>query len=518
MKITTEQTFTEHLHGDPIQPNYIRQVKDASYSYVNPTPPQNPKIIHISEDLAEEMGLSQADITSQMFFDVVAGKATYPNTQPWAMCYGGHQFGHWAGQLGDGRAINLFEQIHDEKRFTWQLKGAGVTPYSRSADGLAVLRSSIREHLCSEAMHYLRVPTTRSLSLSLSGNDVLRDMMYDGNSAYEQGAIVCRVAPSFIRFGNFQIHAARGEQERLKALVDYTITHFHPAYSLDKEGYLGFFKEVCARTLDMVVHWQRVGFVHGVMNTDNMSILGLTIDYGPYGWLDDYDPNFTPNTTDRQHRRYRYSQQPNMALWNLVQLANAIYSLVEDAQALEQILESYAPAFVKKYRNMMADKLGINNANDDDLDLIKSLEKCLTLSETDYTIFFRELMKINQSQSPEEALNLLEYAFYTPDEIVGDIKSEWLSWIKSYQKRIMDIEPIARLSLMKRNNPKYILRNYMTYEAIEKTEKGDYTMVEELYQMSKNPYADNEAYDKYYAKRPESARQKIGCSMLSCSS
>lgn len=197
------------------------------------------------------------------------------------MAYAGHQFGNWAGQLGDGRAINLFEMVHHSQRWALQLKGAGPTPYSRSGDGLAVLRSSIREHLCSEAMHHLGIPTTRSLSLSLSGNQVLRDMLYDGNAAHEKGAIVCRVAPSFIRFGNFEWAAAQGNPEYLKQLTDYTIKTFYSHITTTgKEAYLQFFKEVTASTLDTIIHWQRVGFVHGVMNTDNMSILGLTIDYG----------------------------------------------------------------------------------------------------------------------------------------------------------------------------------------------------------------------------------------------
>ncbi|MBF4986406.1 YdiU family protein, partial [Nonlabens mediterrranea] len=243
---------------------------------------------------------------------------------------------------GDGRAINLFVMVHNDQRWAWQLKGAGPTPYSRNGDGFAVLRSSIREHLCSEAMHHLGVPTTRSLSLSLSGEQVLRDMLYDGHAAHEKGAIVCRVAPSFIRFGNFELAAAQGNTDLLKQLTDYTIKTFYSQITTTgKEAYLQFFKEVTDRTLDMIIHWQRVGFVHGVMNTDNMSILGLTIDYGPYGWLEPYDHGWTPNTTDRQNKRYRYGAQPEIGLWNLLQLANALYELIEDGPALEKILNSY---------------------------------------------------------------------------------------------------------------------------------------------------------------------------------
>ncbi|MBG3852707.1 YdiU family protein, partial [Xanthomonas hortorum pv. carotae] len=228
--------------------------------------------------------------------------------QPWAVNYGGHQFGHWAGQLGDGRAISLGEAIGvDGGRYELQLKGAGPTPYSRGADGRAVLRSSIREFLCSEAMHHLGVPTTRALSLVTTGDAVVRDMFYDGRPQREPGAIVCRVAPSFIRFGNFELPSARGDSALLRQWADFTIARDFPELKGAGENlYAAWFAQVCERTAVMVAHWMRVGFVHGVMNTDNMSILGLTIDYGPYGWVDDYDPDWTPNTTDAQGRRYRF--------------------------------------------------------------------------------------------------------------------------------------------------------------------------------------------------------------------
>jgi len=289
MDIHIENTFNKELPADPITQNMPRQVEKACFSYVTPRIPSAPSLLQVSKEMANTLGFSKKDLQSEKFIGMVTGKKVMDNTFPYAMCYGGHQFGHWAGQLGDGRAINLTEITHHNKRWALQLKGAGETPYSRTADGLAVLRSSIREHLCSEAMYHLGVPTTRSLSLSLSGDQVLRDILYNGNASYEKGAIVCRVAPSFIRFGSFEIFASRQDTETLKTLVDYTIKHFYPHYKQGtKEGYLGFFNEVVQNTLNMIVHWQRVGFVHGVMNTDNMSILGLTIDYGPYGWLEGY--------------------------------------------------------------------------------------------------------------------------------------------------------------------------------------------------------------------------------------
>ena len=301
MKLNLKETFNIELPADSVAENFVRQVPNAAFSYVAPTAPKNPSLVHVSPQMLEAVGLTEQDAKSEEFLNVFSGKTIYENTKPLAMCYAGHQFGNFAGQLGDGRAINLFEVENDGQHWALQLKGAGRTPYSRGADGLAVLRSSVREYLCSEAMFHLGVPTTRALSLILTGNDVLRDMLYNGNADYEKGAIVCRVAPSFVRFGNFQIFLVQQDFENLKKLTDYTIRHFYPQLGApEKETYIEFFRQVCEKTLRLMIEWERVGFVHGVMNTDNMSILGLTIDYGPYGWLENYDPNWTPNTTERQ--------------------------------------------------------------------------------------------------------------------------------------------------------------------------------------------------------------------------
>ena len=338
MNLNIKHTFNNELPADPISENLRRQVKEACFSFVNPKQTKAPEIIHVSKEMANDLGIIGADVSSKLFANVVTGNEILPNTKPYAMCYGGHQFGHWAGQLGDGRAINLFEVEHDKKQWTVQLKGAGETPYSRTADGLAVLRSSIREYLCSEAMFHLGIPTTRALSLALTGDEVLRDMLYDGNSEFEKGAIVSRVSPTFLRFGSYEIFAARQDHKTLKTLVDFTIKHHFPHLGKPtKSAYVKFFAEVSQRTLNMIIHWQRVGFVHGVMNTDNMSILGLTIDYGPYGWLEGFDFGWTPNTTDSQHKRYRFGNQPNIGLWNLYQLANAMYPLIEETESLEAI-------------------------------------------------------------------------------------------------------------------------------------------------------------------------------------
>ena len=298
-----DNRFTDELSADPNLANVPHQAPGAAFSRVQPTATAAPQVIAVSNEVAELLGLTDSQVASDEFRDMVTGNRVLPGMDSFAMRYGGHQFGNWAGQLGDGRAINLGElRTPNGDRQTLQLKGAGRTPYSRSADGLAVLRSSIREFLCSEAMFHLGIPTTRALSLSLTGDQVMRDMLYDGNPALEPGAIVCRVAPNFIRFGSFELPASLGELDELRALADFTIReYFGDLWPEDgtptPETYAAFFREVVRRTAEMIVHWHRVGFVHGVLNTDNLSILGLTIDYGPYGWLDDFDPGWTPNTT-----------------------------------------------------------------------------------------------------------------------------------------------------------------------------------------------------------------------------
>lgn len=516
--ITLQNSFVDELLGDSSTKNHPRQVKEACYSLVTPAKPTNPKLIHFSDEMRKELGFTPEFMNSDEFLQIVSGKKVIDNTTPYAMCYGGHQFGHWAGQLGDGRAINLGSIKHNQKEWILQLKGAGPTPYSRSADGYAVLRSSIREHLCSEAMYHLRVPTTRSLSLLESGDAVIRDMLYDGNPEEEKGAIVCRVAPSFLRFGNYQIFAARRDDENLKTLVNYTIRHHFPSCEENtKEGYLSFFTKVVESTLEMVIHWQRVGFVHGVMNTDNMSILGLTIDYGPYGWLDNYDPDWTPNTTDRQSKRYRFDYQPWIALWNLYQLANALMPLIDDKDSIEEILEGYKVKFAHSYHDMMRSKLGLHSKQDSDIELIKSLLENLKIVETDMTIFYRNLSTIEfDGQFPD----IMNDAFYSPESVTQEQKEKWIEWFTAYSKRLSQEKMSSqdRISKMNQTNPKYVLRNYMAQMAIDAANKDDYSLIDELYTMLKRPYDEQPQYEKWFAKRPEWARDKVGCSMLSCSS
>ncbi len=523
MKLKPKSIFTTQLPADANLENTPRQVAKACYSFVTPKTTRNPKMLHISDDMLAHLGIDKVDSESDDFLNVFTGNKVLEVTKPYAMCYGGHQFGHWAGQLGDGRAINLFEVENQNKNWKLQLKGAGATPYSRTADGLAVLRSSVREYLCSEAMYHLGVPTTRALSLALSGDEVLRDVMYNGNPAYEKGAIVSRVSPSFLRFGSFEIFSSRQDAETLKTLTDYTITNHYPELisneTIDKNTYVAFFNQVAQRSLEMVIHWQRVGFVHGVMNTDNLSILGLTIDYGPYGWLEGYDLGWTPNTTDSQNKRYRFGAQIDVVLWNLYQLANALYPLIGEAGGLEKVLQNFAESSQHKYINMMREKLGFTIHNPNDAKIILELEDCLQLTETDMTIFFRTLPNITLD-TYNDWFTIIENAFYAPKTVTDAIKKRWSSWFKVYASRL-NLEHITqedRTIKMNAVNPKYVLRNYMSQLAIDEANKGDYNLIDELYQLLKKPYDEQPEFNKWFAKRPEWARNKVGCSMLSCSS
>ena len=521
MHLQIENNFSNSLPADTIETNETRQVFNACFSYVNPRIPSNPKLIHASKEVAELLDISNEEVASEAFLNYFSGKELIPNSRPYSMNYAGHQFGNWAGQLGDGRAIILAEIKAKNVIYALQLKGAGSTPYSRRGDGLAVLRSSIREHLCSEAMFHLGVPTTRSLSLVVTGDPVLRDMLYDGNPEYEKGAVICRVAPSFIRFGNFELFAAHNDIKTLQQLTDFTIGNYYPEItSTGATKYLDFFKAVADRTCEMIVHWQRVGFVHGVMNTDNMSILGLTIDYGPYGWLEDYNYNWTPNTTDSEHRRYRFENQPSIAQWNLYHLANALYPLIKEAKPLEKILADFKKSYDYKYVQMMKSKLGLQLVHKDDEKLISSLEKVMQLSETDMTLFFRELGRVKKDATPGSALASINEAFYKPEEIKKDILKSWGRWFEKYLTRLNTelISDADRKAAMELVNPKYVLRNYMAQQAIDAANEEDYSILNEIHELLKNPYSEQLEYSKWYAKRPDWARDKIGCSKLSCSS
>lgn len=530
-----DNRFTQHLPGDSESRNFRRQVFGACYSRVLPTSVPAPRLVAYSREMAEELGLSSEDCRSATFLQVFSGNQVLEGMDPFAMCYGGHQFGNWAGQLGDGRAINLAEVLgRDKRRWTLQLKGAGPTPYSRTADGLAVLRSSVREFLCSEAMFHLGVPTTRALSLVLTGQDVVRDMFYDGNPEREPGAVVCRVAPSFTRFGNFEILAARQDDELLRQLANFTIEHDFPEFwSLrhtevnSPQFYVDWFAEVCRRTATMMVHWMRVGFVHGVMNTDNMSILGLTIDYGPYGWLEDYDPSWTPNTTDAHGRRYAFGQQPQIGMWNLVRLANALWPLVQQKEPLQNALQEYSESYQHQFEVMMAAKLGIAKYDEN---LVDGLFRLMGSLETDYTLFFRQLaiwqesaVEADQFEGGFDAQGipeLLKPAYYNVAQWSQTIAQRTRDWLHLYRGHLQrDARtPQSRRENMQGVNPKFVLRNYLAQLAIDAAAQGDFSQITRLLDVLRHPYADQPDADSLAEKRPEWARHRAGCSMLSCSS
>ena len=524
-----DNRLTRGLPADPDKGNTRRQVHRACYSRVQPTAVARPRLIAYAHEVAEELGLTREACLSEQFRDVFSGNRLLEGMDPYATCYGGHQFGQWAGQLGDGRAINLGEAIsRGGQHRTLQLKGAGPTPYSRRADGRAVLRSSVREFLCSEAMHHLGVPTTRALSLVSTGDAVVRDMFYDGRPKEEPGAVVCRVAPTFTRFGNFQIHAARKEEDLLKQLVDYTIRSDFPHLDTPSpEVYLEWFREVCKRTAEMIVHWMRVGFVHGVMNTDNMSILGLTIDYGPYGWLENFDPNWTPNTTDAGGRRYRFGNQPEIAQWNLAQFAQSILPLIGAVEPLQEVLNGYTSDFQQGWQVMMAAKLGWERFEPEtDAALVSELLALLELVETDMTLFHRRLAEVHVGTEAStvatdtKLMGPLMDAYYVPDQLSAEYRARLGSWLRAYQDRVRkDAQPdLERKRQMNAVNPKYVLRNYLAQLAIDRAELGDDSMIHQLLELLRDPYGEQAAHEHLSAKRPDWARHREGCSMLSCSS
>ena len=514
-----DNRFITELPGDPEEGSRIRQVRAALWSRVMPTPVAAPSVLAWSPECAALLGLNAADAEASWFADVFGGNRLLPGMQPYAANYGGHQFGNWAGQLGDGRAILLGETVNAQgERWELQLKGAGPTPYSRSADGRAVLRSSLREFLCSEAMHHLGVPTTRALSLVATGEGVLRDMFYDGRARQEPGAIVCRVAPSFIRFGNFELPAARGEVELLQRLVDFTIARDFPQLAAlpEKARRIAWFREVCERTAVMIAHWMRVGFVHGVMNTDNLSILGLTIDYGPYGWIDDFDPDWTPNTTDAGGRRYRFGHQARVAHWNLAQLANALLPLMQDAAPLEEALQHFVQCFFAADRGNTAAKLGLRACETADESLMQALYGLLHAAETDMTIFFRALAGLD-IDAP--ALAPFEAAFYDPAKRAAS-EAPLLAWLQRYAARVREdaLDPAERRTRMQAANPCYVPRNYLAQQAIDSAEAGDTSTLHTLMEVLRHPYTEQPGREAFAARRPEWARNRAGCSMLSCSS
>jgi len=551
-----DNTFRNNLPLDPIEETYPRQVEHAAYSEAMPTKVKQPKTIIVADEVAELFNFEQNFIESDDFAQVFTGNQLIEGMEPYAMCYGGFQFGHWAGQLGDGRAINLGEVNTAKHGYqTIQLKGSGPTPYSRTADGFAVLRSSVREFLCSEAMYHLGIPTTRALSLCLTGEHVIRDIMYNGNAKPELGAVVCRVSPSFMRFGTIQLPATRRDLELLTQLVNYSISHDFPELlkaktdtdtdtdnsveqnvnsKIDKTVYLAWFSKICETTCDLIVHWMRVGFVHGVMNTDNLSLIGETIDFGPYGWIDNFDLDWTPNTTDSQNKRYRFGAQAEISLWNLCQLANSIIPLVGSTEELQTIVEGYNALYQQKWHEMMMKKLGLtknlaitntdtSQVNQTEITLCRGVESLLSEIETDMTIFYRLLASFPLKNAEMNSIHLKEHfapCFYQLDQVNDEYLEKLTSWIQQYKDRFLaeNGDDKSRALKMNKVNPKFVLRNYLSQQAIDKAEMGDFSEIHRLHAILKKPYNEQPEFEEYASKRPDWAKNKVGCSMLSCSS
>lgn len=506
------QPFTDIFPGDLSGNTMQRNTPKVLFATVKPAGFDGPKLIAFNESLSEEIGLGEYE---EKDLDFLVGNNLPENVKTYATAYAGHQFGNWAGQLGDGRAILAGEIISKEgKKTEIQWKGAGATPYSRHADGRAVLRSSVREYLMSEAMHHLGVPTTRTLSLAFTGEDVVRDMMYNGNPQLEKGAVVIRTAESFLRFGHFELMSAQREYNTLQDLADFTIENYYPEITSDgDQKYKDFFKNICTRTADLMIEWFRVGFVHGVMNTDNMSALGLTIDYGPYSMMDEYDLNFTPNTTDLPGRRYAFGKQGQISQWNLWQLANALHPLIKDEKFLEDTLNHYGTYFWEAHDKMLCRKFGFDELREIDEEFFTNWQGLMQELHLDYTLFFNQLEKLNENSDIKTLFENISYSVLN-DEKIRKLED----FVKNYKARLSSntISKEESLSLMRQANPKFTLRNYLLYQCIEEISIGKTEMLEKLTRALENPY--NELYPEFSVKRPSIYDDTTGCSTLSCSS
>ena len=469
------------------------------YTELQPTPLPDPYLVAANPHLARGLGLAPELLSSPEAVDALTGNRPIAGTRPLASVYSGHQFGVWAGQLGDGRAILLGEVDTPSGPQEVQLKGSGLTPYSRMGDGRAVLRSSVREFLGSEAMYGLGIPTTRALCVTGSPAPVRREEI-------ETAAVVTRTAPSFIRFGHFEHFSARDQQAELSRLADYVIDRFYPSCrSTDRfagNAYAAFLEQVSERTAALVAQWQSVGFCHGVMNTDNMSILGLTIDYGPFQFLDAFDPGHICNHSDEQGR-YAFNKQPNVAYWNLFCLGQALLPLIVDQELALAALESYKTVFPAELQSRMAAKLGLPaEAHWGDRELIEAILQLLAANRVDYTIFWRRLSR--------------HVAGYGNTDSVRDLflqREAFDGWLERYLGRLGERNRELAGNSMLAINPKYVLRNHLGELAIRDAKLKDTTAVEDLLALVQDPYNEHPAHEDKAGFPPDWASQiEISCS------
>ena len=508
-----------HDRFDEIKkPNSFAALPPAFYTRLPTTPLNEPSLLHVNADAATLLGLSSQALREQSFLDVVSGNAEMPGGQTLAAVYSGHQFGHWAGQLGDGRAHLLGELQGPSGNWELQLKGAGMTPYSRMGDGRAVLRSSVREYLASQAMYGLGIPTTRALSLVSAKNPVMRETM-------ETAAVVARMAPSFIRFGSFQHWAAQQKPDYLRQLADYVIARFYPECLTATDPYVSLLEAIVKRTAELMAGWQVVGFCHGVMNTDNMSILGLTLDYGPYGFMDEFDAGHICNHTDT-NGRYAWHAQPAVAHWNLYQLANSLHTIVPDADALRAALDHFDPTFLSAMQQRMMQKLGLSDWQEGDEMLVDDLWSLMQANQADFTLSFRQLayapglldmeQNVITPQQIETDLgntvntNLKPFVDLFIDRVAAEL------WLERYRQRIArnpSKPEFNRIQTMLAANPLYVLRNHLAQQAIEAAQRGDASVIDDLMQVLKNPFVAQPGMEAYAALPPPWASHiEVSCS------
>ena len=448
--------------------NRFAQLGNDFSTRLQPQALPDPYWISRNQGMARELGLDSEWLASQQALSALIGNEVLPGSEPLASVYSGHQFGQWAGQLGDGRAILLGEIVTPAGSQEIQLKGAGRTPYSRMGDGRAVLRSSIREYLCSEAMHGLGIPTTRALCIAGSDAKVRREEI-------ETAAVVARTAPSFIRFGHFEHFSYNDQLPQLKILADTVIDHFYPACRGEANPYAALLQAVSEKTAHLMAAWQAVGFCHGVMNTDNMSILGLTIDYGPFQFLDAFDPGHICNHSDEQGR-YAYNKQPNMAYWNLFCLGQALLPLMDNQDQALAALEPYKTIFPEALKVRMCAKLGLLDNQADDQALVDSTFKLLASNQVDYTIFWRRLCQF----TPDSGHEALRDLFFD--------RESFNHWALQYSERIRQLTPELRADLMLKTNPQVVLRNHLGEQAIRAAKLKDFSQIDTLLAVLQSPF------------------------------
>ncbi len=480
--------------------NTFGELPPAFYTRLNPTPLPAPYLVCASEAAAALIGLEPAELYNDDFLQVFSGNAVHPSSRPLAAVYSGHQFGVWAGQLGDGRAILLGEAKSDESgsgALELQLKGSGKTPYSRMGDGRAVLRSSIREFLCSEAMAGLGIPTSRALCVIGSDLRVMREMP-------ETTAVVTRMAQSFVRFGSFEHWFYHQHPEELKTLADYVLMQSYPQLRDSHQPYQALLQEITLRTAELVAQWQSVGFMHGVLNTDNMSILGITLDYGPFGFMEAYDPAHICNHTDQQGR-YSYRMQPRIGEWNCYALGQAMVSLIGDVDEVHAALAVYKPSFDAKMTALWQAKLGLLSDEKSDDQLINGLLEILARNRVDFPLFFRRLSDLKTNDPGADA----------PLRDLFIDRPAFDAWSVEYRLRLRQEQSndAARKRRMDQANPKYVLRNYLAQAAIEKAQQKDFSEVQRLLKILQHPFDEQPEHDDYAQLPPDwAAGIEVSCS------